>query len=232
MYNTLYNYDFRFVSTANKTPKPLYKREEAKKFRFYIANRYVEFLTKYESALAKRFPSAMQVYRIFMDGIKYFFKDVKDYLRIVTLLNIKGNRLKDLSRTEIELYYQMPKDMIKVAPVLILSALPFANYVIFPLAYFFPRHLLCSHFWNLQQKSEFRIIILQRRLIHNRPVFRHLQAPLPELKENPLYDKWNGILASLGSGSHPQIEDILTCKKLFMGKPFHLFYLTGNHVVR
>lgn len=210
----------------------MYKREEAKKFRFYIVNRYVEFLTKYEAVLEKRFPSAMQVYRVFMDGIKYFYTDVKDYLRIVTLLNIKGNTLTDLSRTEIELYYQMPKDMMKVAPVLILSALPLANYVIFPLAYFFPRHLLCSHFWNLQQKSEFRIMILQRRLIHNRPVFRHLQAPLPHLTENPLYDKWNAILSSLGSGSHPYAKDIIACKELFVGKPFHLHYLSSNHVVK
>ncbi|GJQ70907.1 hypothetical protein Trydic_g824 [Trypoxylus dichotomus] len=92
------------------------------------------------------------------------------------------------------------------------------------------RHLLCSHFWNLQQKSEFRIMILQQRLVHNRPVFRRLQAPLPQLKENPLYNKWNGILASLGSGSHPSTEDIIACKGLFMGKPFHLFYLSGNHM--
>ncbi|KAK9728412.1 LETM1-like, RBD [Popillia japonica] len=220
----------RYVSTTNKTTKPLYKRDEAKKFRFYIVNRYVEFLMKYETAMEKRFPSAMRVYRMFMDGIKLFYKDVKDYLKIVRSLNKKENKLMDLTRTEIELYYQMPKDMVKVAPILILSLLPFANYVIFPLAYFFPRHLLCSHFWNLQQKAEFRIMILQQRLIHNRPVFRHLQAPLPQLKDNQLYDKWNAILASLGSGSHPTTEEILACKKLFMGKPFHLFYLRSNHV--
>ncbi|XP_022920025.1 LETM1 domain-containing protein 1 isoform X2 [Onthophagus taurus] len=218
-------------STASKPyRKPLYKRDEAKKLRFYIADRYVTLLTKYETMLEKRFPSAMRVYRRFMDGIKDFYYDTKEYLRIVRYLNFKDKGLKDLSRQEIELYQKIPKDMIKIAPFLMVSILPFANYVVFPIAYLFPRQVLCSHFWNIQQRNEFGIMEIHKRLLHNRPVFRHLQAAVPCLENHELKDKWKGILASLGSGSHPNPTEILACKNLFMEKPFHIFYLNRSHV--
>ena len=207
-----------------------FAKEKAGKLRFFVANKYVKYLTNYDKVLEKRFPGAMRVYRVFMDGTKDFFKDVKEYLRIVMYLNTRGSHLSDLKLKEIRVYDGMPKDMMKVAPVLLISILPFANYVIFPLAYIFPRHLLCSHFWNIQQRSEFSVITLQSRLVHNRPVFRHLQAQLPAL-EGKLKVKWDNVMTSLGSGSHPSLDTIISCKELFMEKPFHLFYLKGNHVV-
>jgi LETM1-like protein len=81
-----------------------------------------------------------------------------------------------LTRHELELHFQMPRDMIRVAPVLVLSALPFANYVVFPMAYIFPRKLLCRHFWSLQQRADFAAIDLRKRLFNQRPVLRCLQV--------------------------------------------------------
>ncbi|KAJ8932599.1 hypothetical protein NQ318_023381 [Aromia moschata] len=116
----------------------------------------------------------------------------------------------------------MPKDMRKVAPVLLISALPFTNYIIFPLAYMFPRYLLCSHFYTLQQKSEFGLIALKQRLNHNRPVFRHLQSQLGFLKCHELHDAWSTVLGKLGSGLQPSPEEILRCKELFMKRAISL----------
>jgi len=42
--------------------------------------------------------------------------------------------VSSLSRKEIELYQSMAVDLKRVAPFLIISLLPFANYVIMPLA--------------------------------------------------------------------------------------------------
>lgn len=108
-----------------------YSRENVRhyffqKFFFYIAN--------YDKVLEKRFPAAMHVYRVFMVGVKDFFSDMKKYYKINTIMNSSEKGLRALTRKEMELHHQMPKDMMKVAPVLLISALPFANYVVFPLA--------------------------------------------------------------------------------------------------
>lgn len=64
--------------------------------------------------------------------MKDFYGDMKMYFKINSIVNSKG--LQALTRKEMELHNQMPKDMMKVAPVLLISALPFANYVVFPIA--------------------------------------------------------------------------------------------------
>jgi LETM1-like protein len=96
--------------------------------------------------------------------------------RVVKWINKRGT--DGLTRHELELHFQMPRDMIRVAPVLVLSALPFANYVVFPMAYIFPRKLLCRHFWSLQQRADFAAIDLRKRLFNQRPVLRCLQVIL------------------------------------------------------
>lgn len=76
----------------------------------------------------------MQVYRVFIDGMKEFYRDMKLFLKITRIANTSALGLRSLTRKELELYHQMPKDMFRVAPVLLFSALPFANYFILPLA--------------------------------------------------------------------------------------------------
>nr|CAH7738494.1 unnamed protein product [Callosobruchus chinensis] len=210
--------------------KSIYKTE-AKKIRVYAVNRYWEYLKNYDQILEKRFPEAMKVYRVFVDGVKEFVKDTKEYFRVVVILNKSNFNFTKLVRREIELYHQMPKDMRKVAPILLFSSLPFAFYIILPLVYMFPRQLLSSHFWSLQQKSEYGTLYLRKRLVHNKPVFRHLQSQLNYLKCHPLYNDWGNILGKLGSGSNPCVKEVIKCKPLFIGEPYHLLYLSRNHVV-
>lgn len=225
------SYDLVRLSHNNsKNRPPLYKTKEAKKIRYYIVEKYVQYLKKLEVILEKRFPGAMKVYKLFMEGVGKFVTDTKDFFRIIRLLNTPGKSFHDLHRTEMELYIQMPKDMQKVAPTLILSSIPFGT-VILPLAYMFPRHLLCSHFWTIQQKSEFQILNLKYRLAQNRPIFRHLQIQLDFLKSHSLYNPWKDILGMLASGQQPSVSQILKCKDLFMSEPYHLLYLSRSHVV-
>ncbi|CAH1954152.1 unnamed protein product [Acanthoscelides obtectus] len=210
--------------------KSIYKTE-AKKIRVYAVNRYWEYLKNYDKILEKRFPAAMKVYRVFVDGVKEFMKDTKEYFRIVVILNKTNFDFSKLLRREIELYHQMPKDMRKVAPILLFSSLPFAFYILLPLVYMFPKQLLSSHFWSLQQKSEFGTLYLKKRLIHNKPVFRHLQTQLDYLKSHPLYYHWGEVLGKIGSGANPCVKEVIKCKPLFTGEPYHLLYLSRNHVV-
>ncbi|XP_023013478.1 LETM1 domain-containing protein 1 isoform X2 [Leptinotarsa decemlineata] len=220
-----------FYSSGCHHRKSIYKTDEAKKLRFFFLTRYIDYLKNYDTGIEKRLTGALQIYRTFMDGVKEFIQDTKDYFRIMRMLNAPGRNFSMLLRREIELYHQMPKDMRKVAPVLLIASLPLGPYVILPLAYMLPRHLLCSHFWTLEQKSKFSILNLRDRLSHNRPVFRHLQSQLDFLKPHHSYDLWNGVLAKLGSGTQPHVEEIIRCKELFTTEPYHLFYLSRRHVV-
>ncbi|KAJ8866193.1 hypothetical protein PR048_033717 [Dryococelus australis] len=206
------------------------KGPEGQKIQQYAMSRYMQFLTKYLAHLENQFPSVYHMYRIFMAGIKDFYQDVKTYFRIVTELNLSEKELRDLTYRELQIYHQMPKDMVKVAPVLFLSALPFTNYIILPLLYTFPRQLLCSHFWTLQQRVEFATQRQRQRLYNYRPVFRCLQEQLASLHSSQLYAPWCTVLSRLGSGVHPTTDDILICKPLFQDDPYSLLHLYSNHV--
>lgn len=173
----------------------------------------------------------MHVYRVFLVGVKEFYYEMKKYYKITRIANRSIDGLKALTRKEIELYHKMPKDMVKVAPVLLISALPFANYVIFPLAYMFPRHLLTSHFWSIQQRVEFQQISLRDRISNNRKVLRCLQSKLEQTKSSKDFEKWNYTLGLLGSGTHPTADEILSIKQLFTQSPYHLDRLTSAHLV-
>jgi hypothetical protein len=76
----------------------------------------------------------MHVYRVFMVGVKDFYNDMKKYFKINAIVNSSEKGIRALTRKEMEMYQQIPKDMMKVAPVLLISAAPFANYIVFPLA--------------------------------------------------------------------------------------------------
>ncbi|XP_075230377.1 LETM1 domain-containing protein 1 isoform X2 [Lycorma delicatula] len=196
----------------------------------YFLSRYMAFIERYSVILDKRFPKATQLYRVFMLGTKDFYADLKNYIVVVRKKNLSTMGLHSLKRSELQLYYKMPKDIVKVTPVLIVSLLPMFTYVIFPLLYFFPRQLLSSHFWSLQQRAEFAIHFQRRRLHWYKPVFRSLQAQLDSLQSHPCYDDWQYVIRLIGSGLHPNAETIIKCKPLFVDSPYHLRKLYTGHV--
>ncbi|XP_029051877.1 LETM1 domain-containing protein 1 [Osmia bicornis bicornis] len=194
----------------------------------YWFDRYINYIKNYEQVLERNFPRTMHVYRIFSIGTKDFINDVKKYILI--LKKQATSDANSLTVEELRLSYTMPKDLIKICPVLLISAVPFTNYVIFPLAYYFPRHLLTYHYWTLQQRLEFMLLDHKRRLKHNRPLFRCMQAELNNIQNQTLRVKWNGIIACLGSGTHPNVKDIIACSELFAGHPYSLNNLKRKHI--
>lgn len=169
-----------------------------------------------------------------MTGVKEFFKDMKRFMRITRIANMSEVGLRALNRSEIECYYNLPKDMFKIAPTLIISALPFMNYIVFPLCFSYPRILLTSHFWTEKQKYEFRIAYMRERLIYYKPVFRSLQARMDLFKKlndtGKEYEEMQSIFGHLGSGTHPSTEDIINVKPLFTKTPFSLEALGTRHL--
>ncbi|XP_017772822.1 PREDICTED: LETM1 domain-containing protein 1 [Nicrophorus vespilloides] len=225
IHGTTHYSNTRLASISNK--KSIYKKEETQKFGFFVVKKYLQYVTKYEQILAKRFPKAMDVYKVIVMGVKDFYTDVKQFVKIIKIMNAPGNSISTLTRREIELYNKMPRDMLKIAPVLIISALPFANYVIFPLALMFPKHLLTHHFWNKDQKQEFRMIYLQRQLRLNYVIYQDLMNQLETRKK---FYHVAHIFEEMEKGRPIDVRDLILCKQEFMEKPFHLIYLRHSHI--
>lgn len=118
-----FNYLFRFFSRNIQT-KP-----SKQKINNYVLTKYVDFVKSSANVLEKRVPAAVKLYRVFSVGIKDFTNDVLLFFKIYKKANASG--FQSLTRKEMEIYYQLPKDMIRVAPVLLAIALPGGG-VIFP----------------------------------------------------------------------------------------------------
>ncbi|RZF35409.1 hypothetical protein LSTR_LSTR015903 [Laodelphax striatellus] len=158
-----------------------------------------------------------------------YMLDLKAYFTVVKKVNFSVPGIDSLALKELELYHKMPREIFKITPLIVVSVLPFANYVIFPLAYYFPRQLLTRHFWSLQQRSEFAIIVQRKRLKWYKPVFRSLQAQLDGLQSHACYKDWEYVIRLLGSGLHPSPRTIIKCKPLFAESPYHLRRLYQSH---
>ncbi|XP_076625519.1 LETM1 domain-containing protein 1 [Colletes latitarsis] len=210
-----------------KAPKQVEKKSVSN-IKKYWFNRYVDYIKNYERILEKNFPRTIHVYRVFSIGTKDFISEVKKYILVMKKQSTYG--IDSLTAEELQLNYTMRKDLIRICPVLLISAVPFTNYFIFPLAYYFPKYLLTSHYWTLQQKLEFMLLDLKKRLKHNRPLFRCMQSELHKIKNRTLKIKWNDVVARLGSGTHPNTKDINACSELFAGQPYSLNNLKRRHI--
>jgi hypothetical protein len=120
------------VPANNKDQLTTTQKYSRENVRQYFFTRFFKYISTYDKVLEKKFPGAMHIYRVVMLGVKDFYGDMKMYFKIQSIVNSKG--ITGLTRKEMELFIQMPKDMLKVAPVLLIASLPFANYVIFPIA--------------------------------------------------------------------------------------------------
>jgi len=199
------------------------------RIRNYAMSKFFGFVQGYENIMEKNFPKAFKIYQVFSIGIKDFYRDFKLFI-VINMEQRRGKKFRDLTLQEIEICHSMPREIRRVAPTLLLSSLPFANYVIFPLAYAFPKRLLSSHFWSIQQKNEFSLQDHKLKLHYYRPVFRHLQAKLSTIAEPKLRDNCNEMFHKLGSGTHPTIPEIMAVKTAFTNAPYALRFLTFGHI--
>ena len=123
---------------------------------------------------------------------------------------------------------QTPKDLRKMAPFLLVTAVPFAQYVTLPLAFWFPKQLLSKHYWSIEQRTRFAIQDHTSKLYHYRPIFRYLQK---KLDSYPNEVQCRQAFAKLGSGTHPTVPQVLELSPLFTNEPFGLDSLSHTHLV-
>ncbi|XP_068149778.1 LETM1 domain-containing protein 1 [Drosophila tropicalis] len=224
------------TSDDEKMPKESQDMQKSKREQMrdnmqdYIFTRYFNYVKNYDKVLEKNFPKAMQLYHVFFDGVKDFFGDMKRFLKIARIANDSPQGIRALNRQELELYMQMPRDMMKVAPALIGCSLPMVGYAFFPLVFWYPRTFLTSHFWTLQQRSDFQNYYMKHRLQYNKSVFRCLQAKLKSLAGHQHHAEFECILGQLGSGTHPSAEALIAVKDIFAEGPYSLLGMSRKHV--
>ncbi|KAL1470695.1 hypothetical protein MTO96_024111 [Rhipicephalus appendiculatus] len=162
------------VSTAPPKDSPGSIVKPLAKTGQYVFSKFKFFLEGYDKILQK-FPVAYRLHQVFVVGTKDLYQDVRTYMKISQDLR-SGKSVRELTRRELELYYWVPRDILKMAPILAIISLPGTNFVMFPLIYLFPRRLLTWQFWSLEQRIDFSV--------HSyRSVFRHLQANVPKGEE-------------------------------------------------
>ncbi|CAN8003536.1 unnamed protein product [Ixodes pacificus] len=191
----------------------------------YVVSK-LKFLLEGYDMILKKFPVAYRLHQVFLIGTRDLYQDIREYMRISQELRY-GKSVRELSRKELELYFQIPRDIIKVAPVLFVIALPATNFFMFPLIYLFPKQLLTWHFWSLEQRVDFSVATQRKKVSNYLPVFRYMQANVPKGEEG---QKLLRIFHKLGSGTHPTVEDILDAKQYFIDKPLALSKLSRKHL--
>ncbi|CAL4243852.1 unnamed protein product, partial [Meganyctiphanes norvegica] len=154
----------------------------------------------------------------------------RDYVKLLVRLSLPSVKLKEQTYRNLQIYHYMPWDMIRVTPMLLVSAVPFGQNIAIPISFYFPRHLLSYHFWTIQQKREFGAIKLKKRLYNARPVFRCLQSHLYTIKEHDDRGKFQRIFFKLGSGIHPTTQEILELLPVFRDGTYHLNAIYSKHV--
>lgn len=223
--------------------------------RKFISVKAKRFIEGYEAIMLKRFPSTYRMIQMFTTGnkrfsllfhlfISYFYflgtkdfsSDVLQYMKTSKDLAFESRTVADLSHKELVNYMSTPKALRKMTPFLLISSVPFAQYVTLPLAFWFPKQLLSRHYWNIEQKTRFAIQDHTKRLNFYRPVFRHLQKKLDSIKETEgdgLHEKCRQVFARLGSGTHPSVSQTLALSPLFTSPsgPYELNSLSHAHLL-
>lgn len=206
------------------------------KLTWKVFNRFYAFLKTYSTVLQTYFPDKLvQTYNVFYNGSKALFNDMKTYSRIRRLLFRSSNTnrvFEQLTRAEMELFLSLPQDLVRVAPVMAVSALPLAQHFVFPIALVFPTTFLSSHFWTQQQKEDVAREALKMRHLHFKLTFRKLQEQLPAFRGHDLHGPVRLVMGKIGSGVHPNHAEILKIASVFgnNGK-FHSTNLSRKHAL-
>ena len=143
-----------------------------------LFDKLFDYIKGYEVILEKLLPDvAFKFYKTFSNGTKLLFKDMNEFLWVFHVLSATSNweiACKSMSRKQLELYLTLPAELLRVAPVLVISAFPMAQNVIFPLAMWAPKRLLSVHFWSDMTKKEVHGENLRHRQSYYRSVFKNM----------------------------------------------------------
>jgi hypothetical protein len=196
------------------------KNSRKNKLRKHIFFRFLDYLINYEKLVAAIVPKKLvEMSKVFIRGTKRIVLDMRDFAWVYKVLSNTRDWQKaasTLSRRQLELYLNLPDELYRVAPVLVISAFPLMQNVAFPVALMYPKKLLSSHYWDDKVKAEVAEEAAMRRHSYYRPLFRDLHRGLDALKGKPYHQTCKTLFRKLGvEGALPTAEDILELKPVF-----------------
>ncbi|KAL5005629.1 hypothetical protein ScPMuIL_016787 [Solemya velum] len=183
------------------------------KVKWYFIDKFKHYIEGYEKFLGTKYPKIFGVYNTFKGGVHGLLSDTRMYYS-VTLEMWRGTGLHNFSYRQLQVYRQMPHEMLKATPLLVISALPLGG-AIFAVAYFFPRLLLTTHFWTPKQRREFWSYDHKHRLHHLSSVFSGLKKHQKHIEDPELGNRMKKIVQKLQHSVHPTVTEILEVKPLF-----------------
>ncbi|KAG9491624.1 hypothetical protein GDO78_000241 [Eleutherodactylus coqui] len=197
-----------------------------------ITSKVKHLNAKYERFLERKFPKFYILYSTFMKGARMLWIDGKEVTRIRRRMKSQGIQYHQLPYGDMEKLRQFRRDLIKATPVIIISAPPFANYLVFVLMYLFPRQLLIRHFWTPKQQEEFLEIYHNKRKDVYEDVLDGLLQSLPSVTERTLQDQIRYLVTQVQQGIHPKVANIEQVRTAFSGPPFCMSNLDVYQMVR
>ncbi|XP_046561189.1 LETM1 domain-containing protein 1-like [Haliotis rubra] len=184
----------------------------------YIVDHIVNFVSKRTEKLERRYPKVFEIYRTFRSGSSTFVSETKDYYNVTTEL-WGGRTLGTFSRHQLEVYKQIPRDLFRIAPILLISVLPWGGAII-ALAYLYPRIFLSHHFWTQKQREKFWRQTLESRLHHTSAILDWTMRQSIHVPNQKKRDKLVRLIQKLEHAVQPSIEELLEVLPLFASFPY------------
>jgi len=187
-----------------------------------IFDKFFGYLKSYGDVLKKAFPDTLvKTYRVFSNGSSSLLRDMKIYRRVNSL---ELTSTTSVSRSDLEVYTNLPRELVRVAPVLLVSALPFAQNIVFPLALMFPRRLLSAHFWNEEQLEQHQ----RDEILHREQAMATLSQKLDEMLPQAQKELLTQLVDTILTTNYQTHTDLLDLKILFSG-PLVLTNIRRHH---
>ncbi|XP_014681920.1 PREDICTED: LETM1 domain-containing protein 1-like isoform X2 [Priapulus caudatus] len=173
-----------YLSTTPQDQKKKSRIASSALVTFAVA-KYNRYVTWYEGILERRYPGVFKIYKIVKHGLRDLFLDARDYFRIYTQIR-KGKPLGTLTRRELEVYRQLPHDLLHCLPLYCLQAIPFVGNVFFIVAYKYPKSLLSHQFWTPDQKMQFWLEDLTERVQNYNIIMAKLERKTRKITDDKL----------------------------------------------
>ncbi|OWF42086.1 LETM1 domain-containing protein 1-like [Mizuhopecten yessoensis] len=110
-------------------------------------------LNRFEKLLEQTVPrKVFQKYSWARDGMIELKDDTKIYFDVSKRIS-KGDEFSTFTRKELSVFNQLPREMKKAAPLIVLCAAPMGFFFL-PMMFMFPKYTLSSHFLTDQQLRE------------------------------------------------------------------------------
>lgn len=189
-------------------------------------------LSSFESKFQKQYPKAHRLFSILRDGSSRFGKETLLYLKLKK--NTQDPKfVESMKWNEINIVRETPRDWKAVAPVMIIASFPFLNYIILPLAYFYPQKLLCRQFWTQKQKLQFGEARYNKKILLHDTILNDLKKQIDtklSSKDNVAKNFSLDLIEKVQSGKRVDFNQVTELKPILYKPDFNLNCLTENHL--